>query len=280
MDTNRQDEEGLTCAVVCWIVAALCGALIVVILMVLFDVSPILSIFLAALAFVIVGILLPRYFCSDFAEAQSYLNDFPDEIQDSDESDAEVVVSETDEETPAADRSEPVKAVSSATEDIPKDTEVASAVSTDTLLSGEEELASRKGEYRYYASGADQVASEPTSEPTPPVIDEDFDGDGVLEGTEEGSKPETLSAARDGKADNLKEIKGVGPKLEQVLNSLGFFHFDQIARWSADEVAWVNANLSGFKGRATRDKWVEQANTLAKGGETEFSQRVEDGDVY
>ncbi len=96
----------------------------------------------------------------------------------------------------------------------------------------------------------------------------------------EGVKPEGLSAARDGKADDLKKIKGVGPKLETLLNELGFYHFDQIAGWSAEEVAWVDDNLKGFKGRVSRDNWIEQARLLATGGETEFSKRVDDGDVY
>ncbi|MGI3210521.1 NADH-quinone oxidoreductase subunit E [Roseovarius tibetensis] len=75
-------------------------------------------------------------------------------------------------------------------------------------------------------------------------------------------KPETLDAPRDGAADDLKQLKGVGPKLEQVLNEAGIFHFDQVARWTADEVAWVDQNLEGFKGRASRDEWVEQAKQL------------------
>ena len=72
----------------------------------------------------------------------------------------------------------------------------------------------------------------------------------------------------------------MGPKLEQLLNSLGVYHFDQIAAWSAEEIAWLDANLKGFKGRASRDNWVEQARILAQGGSTEFSQRVRKGDVY
>jgi NADH-quinone oxidoreductase subunit E len=95
-----------------------------------------------------------------------------------------------------------------------------------------------------------------------------------------GTKPEMLTEARDGRADDLKQIKGVGPKLEALCNTLGFYHFDQIAGWTADEVAWVDANLEGFKGRVSRDNWVEQAKTLASGGETEFSSRVKKGDVY
>ena len=65
-----------------------------------------------------------------------------------------------------------------------------------------------------------------------------------------------------------------------MLQSFGFWHFDQIAAWNDDEVAWVDAHLEGFRGRATRDEWVSQARILAEGGETEFSQRVDKGDVY
>ncbi|WP_366142872.1 endonuclease [Pseudooceanicola sp.] len=97
---------------------------------------------------------------------------------------------------------------------------------------------------------------------------------------EAGRKPQALSAARDGVADDLKRIKGVGPKLEILLNELGIYHFDQVAAWGADEVAWVDQNLKGFKGRVSRDGWVAQATTLAAGGETEFSQRVDKGGVY
>ncbi|WP_232823091.1 NADH:ubiquinone oxidoreductase [Oceanibium sediminis] len=82
---------------------------------------------------------------------------------------------------------------------------------------------------------------------------------------DEPGKPKLLSAARGGKPDDLKKIKGVGPKLEQVLNGLGVYHFDQIASWSDDEVAWVDENIEGFKGRVTRDGWVAQASELDKG---------------
>ncbi len=119
-------------------------------------------------------------------------------------------------------------------------------------------------------------------EATPEVTieDGDFDKDGVVEGDDEGERPEMLATAREGKADDLKKIKGVGPKLEKTLNSLGFYHFDQLASWSADEIAWVDANLEGFKGRVTRDGWVKQAKTLAGGGNTAFSKKVDKGDVY
>lgn len=88
-----------------------------------------------------------------------------------------------------------------------------------------------------------------------------------------GKKPATmLSAARDGRADDLKLIGGVGPKLEGTLNDLGVFHFDQVAKWTKKDIAWVDANLR-FKGRIERDDWKSQAKILAAGGETEFSRK-------
>ncbi|MHA6325602.1 NADH-quinone oxidoreductase subunit E [Roseivivax sp. CAU 1753] len=78
-----------------------------------------------------------------------------------------------------------------------------------------------------------------------------------------GEKPQQLDAPRDGKADDLKRIKGVGPKLEALLNDLGFYHFDQVAAWSEAEIAWVDEHLEGFKGRVERDDWVAQAKELS-----------------
>ncbi len=78
-----------------------------------------------------------------------------------------------------------------------------------------------------------------------------------------GTKPKGLSGARGGKADDLKRIKGIGPKLEKMLHGMGFYHFDQIAAWGASDLAWVDENLEGFKGRASRDNWIPQAKKLA-----------------
>lgn len=86
-------------------------------------------------------------------------------------------------------------------------------------------------------------------------------------------RPEYLEGPRDGQADDLKMIKGVGPKLETTLNALGFYHFDQIANWTRENIAWVDNSLS-FKGRIDRENWLEQAKTLASGIETEFSKRA------
>lgn len=77
-------------------------------------------------------------------------------------------------------------------------------------------------------------------------------------------KPHALGAPRDGLPDDLTKIRGIGAKLEKLCNTMGFWHYDQIAGWSADEVAWVDDNLGEFKGRVKRNNWVEQAKSLAK----------------
>ena len=87
-----------------------------------------------------------------------------------------------------------------------------------------------------------------------------------VSGTASG-KPEFLDAPR-GQADDLKTIKGVGPKLEERLNALGVYHYSQIAAWSPDEAEWVDRELD-LRGRIARDGWVDQARGMAAGGARE-----------
>jgi len=91
-------------------------------------------------------------------------------------------------------------------------------------------------------------------------------------------EPERLTAPRNGKKDNLTRIKGIGLKIEEALNTVGIYHFDQISKWGAEHIEWADETL-GFPGRANREKWVSQAIALASGEETEFSKRVDAGEV-
>ncbi|OZA86390.1 MAG: hypothetical protein B7X76_05205 [Azorhizobium sp. 39-67-5] len=59
-------------------------------------------------------------------------------------------------------------------------------------------------------------------------------------------------------ADDLKQIKGIGPLNERKLNALGIYHFRQIAAWTPDEARWIGAFL-GFRGRVEREDWIGQA---------------------
>jgi predicted flap endonuclease-1-like 5' DNA nuclease len=135
------------------------------------------------------------------------------------------------------------------------------------------------------AAFAAPVPPEPAAEPAPvpearPAAPAEPEAAAAEDAPGVGQKPELLDGPREGVADDLKRIKGIGEKLEASLNAHGVYHFDQIAAWTDDEVAWVDESLEGFKGRCTRDDWVGQARLLAGGGETEFSQRVDRGEVY
>lgn len=79
--------------------------------------------------------------------------------------------------------------------------------------------------------------------------------------------------AATGKADDLLQLKGVGPKLNTLLNSLGVTRFDQIAAWGAKEIGIVDGHLGNFKGRIDRDAWVEQAGLLATGAIAAFEAK-------
>ena len=196
-----------SCQSGCWILAAVSGVVVLAVCLFLIELGILASIFMGAVVFIVVGLLLGWIFCSELKPL----------VQSNETSTA-----------PSAPAPAPAPAAEAA----------------------------------------------PVTAPLPVVEAPE------AEAVEDAVRPEALSGARDGGADDLKMIKGVGPKLEIMLNELGFYHFDQIAGWSAAEVAWVNDNLAGFKGRVSRDNWVEQARKLASGQETEFSKRVSDGDVY
>lgn len=246
-----------TCQIVCWGLAALAG------LAVLWSATGAVGFLAALLLAVAFGVFLALVF------GRLICTGYRPEDRGIEASDVEATFRQAtgitgyvapDEEAPApgaapkqaavpAPAAEPTTTIATAS------AEAARAVKSDTLLEGEKDLAARKGTWRY----GDAPAS-PAEAP--------------------GTRPEALDAPRGGKADDLKRIKGVGPKLEQLCHALGFYHFDQIANWTEAEVAWVDANLKGFKGRVSRDNWQEQAKILAAGGETEFSSRVDEGDVY
>ena len=252
MDNN----EGLvSCAIGCWLVALLGGALAAVLLMVLGDWTFMQGVFAGVVVFLIAGALLSWIMCRSLPAIG--------------EAAAEHKAPE------AAERPAP-KAAAAPTARSTAAKAPETDVKPSTPLAGEAELAERKGEWKYEGD-APKPAAEPKAK-AKPAAKQKADAPAAAAG--EGTKPETLSAARDGGPDNLKEIKGVGPKLEALLHTMGFYHFDQVASWGPDEVAWVDQNLQGFKGRVSRDDWVAQAKILAEGGETEFSKKVDKGGVY
>lgn len=66
-----------------------------------------------------------------------------------------------------------------------------------------------------------------------------------------------------GNADDLKQISGIGPKIESTLNQLGIYHYEQIAEFTEGNINWINEQMD-FSGRVERENWVEQARDLIK----------------
>src|SRR5262245_34387437 len=83
---------------------------------------------------------------------------------------------------------------------------------------------------------------------------------------------------RSGPPQDLKRIRGIGVLIEKRLNAMQIATYEQIANWTAQDIERVSRVLD-FKGRIERENWVEQARILASGGATEFSRRVDRGDV-
>ena len=80
------------------------------------------------------------------------------------------------------------------------------------------------------------------------------------------------------RVDDLKRIRGIGVLIEKRLNALGITSYEQIANWTKADSDSISAQLD-FRGRIERENWIEQARILASGGQTEFSRRVDRGEV-
>jgi predicted flap endonuclease-1-like 5' DNA nuclease len=93
----------------------------------------------------------------------------------------------------------------------------------------------------------------------------------------QGERPPGLPGPRDGRADDLRRIRGIGPKNEGVLNTLGIYHYEQIATLTPAQVTWLDNYLRVF-GRIGREDWVGQAGALL-GAEPGPGDKVHPQDV-
>ena len=73
--------------------------------------------------------------------------------------------------------------------------------------------------------------------------------------------------------DDFQRIKGVGPKLAEMLQARGFNRFEQLAHLTPEEIAIIDEQLGPFRGRLRRDRIVEQAGYLARGDVDGFEQQ-------
>ncbi|MBM1814338.1 endonuclease [Pseudosulfitobacter pseudonitzschiae] len=290
MNENTQMQD---CTRKCWMLSAIAGV-VIAILMIAFTGWTFFSSILAGIViFVVGGFLLKSMLCGALADqaqdtaapapapapAQAAATPKP----------AADTAPVADAAAPEAESAEPA-AVSAAT--APADKVL---VKPSARLAGQEELAARKGDWKYEklaeaapakAAPAKKAPAKKAPAAKAPAAKAAANKDADAAATTKRApvaadgKPEMLDAPREGGADDLKQIKGVGPKLEALLNEMGIYHFSQVAGWRKKEVEWADQNLVGFKGRVSRDEWVKQAKVLAKGGSTEFSNKVKKGGVY
>ncbi|MCB9097837.1 MAG: hypothetical protein H6630_09550 [Arcobacter sp.] len=73
------------------------------------------------------------------------------------------------------------------------------------------------------------------------------------------NKPLIRSAPRPSGKDQLSQIEGIDKTLEEKLNQLGIFHFDQIAKWSSKNCHWVEEYLTLEDNQIKEQNWIEQA---------------------
>ena len=74
----------------------------------------------------------------------------------------------------------------------------------------------------------------------------------------------TIGVASASNRDNLQELKGIGPFIEEKLNALGIYKFEQIAKMTSEIEDEVNIAIEFFPGRVKRDEWVKQAKERTK----------------
>jgi predicted flap endonuclease-1-like 5' DNA nuclease len=70
------------------------------------------------------------------------------------------------------------------------------------------------------------------------------------------------AAPRDTGSDDLKVLRGVGPKFEKALKAIGVTTLAQIAAWSGEDVTRIAEKLNVSPERIRRDDWVARAQKL------------------
>ena len=72
----------------------------------------------------------------------------------------------------------------------------------------------------------------------------------------------TLGVASASEKDSLQTIKGIGPFIEEKLNALGIYTFEQVGNMTPEIEEQVNKAIEFFPGRVKRDQWAKQSRAL------------------
>lgn len=92
------------------------------------------------------------------------------------------------------------------------------------------------------------------------------------------AKPSAAVAIVSEPAQDLTRIHAIDEAVANMLNELGFKRYEQVAAWTAGDVAVVGDALDGTN-RLSRENWIEQAQILAGGNQTLYSRFVDAGPV-
>ncbi len=63
-------------------------------------------------------------------------------------------------------------------------------------------------------------------------------------------------------SNDLTKLNGIGPYIEQKLNEIGIYNYDQISRFNQVDINVITELIDFFPGRIERDNWIGQANSL------------------
>jgi predicted flap endonuclease-1-like 5' DNA nuclease len=249
------------CAMTCWGIAALAGAVSMVLLYWMAGFGALQALFIGGLIGTVLGVVLALAVCGSQTAALDLASaDKPALRRASLAAGHGAHAPQTD----AADAQLPAAPMQTSVvaSPAPQAVPVPAATSTPQVLRSSAAPATKNN----------TVPAAMASGETVPVAIDPVDQSAVADVSGADEKPAVLmDTARAGGRDDLKLISGVGPKLEQTLNDLGIYHFDQIAQLKKKDIAWVDARVR-FKGRIVRDDWMSQAAILASGGEAEFSK--------
>ncbi len=64
--------------------------------------------------------------------------------------------------------------------------------------------------------------------------------------------------------EDLTQINGIGPYIEQRLNEIGIYNYEQISRLKEEDIRILTELIDFFPGRIERDNWCAQAEALLK----------------
>ncbi len=129
----------------------------------------------------------------------------------------------------------------------------------DGLHASNDPLDGATGEFETELVDQNTSYNESITEDAPNLLDTHLDDD---EDTVEADVLFNDIESVDDDADDLKQIKGVGPAIEKTLNDLGIYRFNQIAEMSEYDIDRVAQQLKGFRSRIYREDWVGQARSL------------------